>query len=57
MPSRKISTEKAVTRALDRYNHFVQRSNNEVALVVILSRKGTDVGELSEECIETNVVE
>ncbi|MGK0340062.1 MAG: hypothetical protein ACJAXW_000601 [Candidatus Azotimanducaceae bacterium] len=40
VPSRKISTEKTVARALDRHQHFAQLSYNEVTLAVILSRKG-----------------
>jgi len=57
VPSPDIATEKAVARALERYNHFVQTSDNEVRLVVILGRKGIDVGELPEDYVEPAVVE
>ncbi len=54
-PDSNISTEKAVERALNRYNHVVQISNNQVRLVVILGRKGTDVGALPEDSVEPTI--
>ncbi|MFT5012274.1 MAG: hypothetical protein ACI9HA_000927 [Dinoroseobacter sp.] len=50
-----VSTEKAVERALNRYNHVVQFSNNQVRRVVILGRKGTDVGALPEDSAEPTI--
>jgi len=54
-PNSDISTEKAVERALNRYNHAVQISNNQVRRVVILGRKGTDVGALPEDSVEPTI--
>jgi hypothetical protein len=55
VPDSNISTEKAVERALNRYNHVVQITNNQVRLVVILGRKGTDVGALPEDPVEPTI--
>lgn len=54
-PNSDISTEKAVERALNRYNHVVQISYNQIRLVVILGRKGTDVGSLPEDTVQPTV--
>jgi hypothetical protein len=55
VPDSNISTEKAVERALNRYNHVVQISNKQVRLVVILGRKGSDVGAMPEDSIEPTI--
>jgi hypothetical protein len=54
-PDSNISTEKAVERALHRYNHVVQITNNQVRLVVILGRKGSDVGALPQDSVEPTI--
>jgi hypothetical protein len=54
-PDSNISTEKALERALNRYNHVVQISNNQVRLVVILGRKGRDVGAMPEGSVEPTI--
>ena len=54
-PDSNISTEKAVERALNRYNHVVQISNNQVRRVVILGRKGSDVGAIPEDSVEPTI--
>ena len=54
-PDSNISTEKALERALNRYNHVVQISNNQVRRVVILGRKGRDVGAMPEASVEPTI--
>lgn len=51
-PNKVSNVEKAVARALNGYNYVVTYSNREVRRVIVLGKKGKDIGAMPEEAGE-----